>query len=78
MPIKLSDLPMSFRFSETPKGYFSHLFNAEANQKYVGPVTDPKFYNIDGMTSVVCDHFLRWYSKQKDVVFNMKMELKKY
>lgn len=44
MPMKLSDLPKSFGFSKTTKGYFPHLFNTEANENYVGPVPDPKFY----------------------------------
>ena len=34
---------------EMTKGYFPHLFNTEANQLYVGPLPDVKFYDPDGM-----------------------------
>lgn len=78
MLMKLSDLPKSFSFSETTKGYFPHLFNTEANQNYIGLIPDPEFYNVDGMTPVARDRFLQWHNEQKNVVFDMKTELRKY
>lgn len=76
MPMKLSDLPKSFGFSETTKGYFPHLFNTEANQNYVGPIPDPKFYNIDGMTPVARDKFLQTAQRTEGRRFRYENRIK--
>ena len=47
LPMPLSKFPKTFRLTELAKGYFPHFFNTEANQHYVGPLPDAKYYDPD-------------------------------
>ena len=45
----LSSFSKQFGLTETCKGYFPHLFNTAANQKYVGPYPDVSTYSPEAM-----------------------------
>ena len=76
----LSKLPKTFGLTELARGYFPHFFNTEANEHYVGPLPDVKYYDPDGMKPEAREAFYKWYNTQcgKQVVFNMEEELLKY
>ena len=67
-PMALSRSPKSFGLSELSKGFFPHLFNVPANQGYVGPVPDVKYYCPDDMPSSTRAEFMAWYANQGDRV----------
>ena len=60
------------------KGYFPHFFNTKANQKYVGPLPDARYCDLDGMKPEAREAFYKWYTQcKKQVVLNMEDELLK-
>ena len=77
LPMPLSKFPKTFGLTELAKGYFSHFFT-EANQHYVGPIPDAKYYDPDGMKPEAREAFYKWYDTQGEKVFNIKEELLKY
>ena len=79
LPMPLSEFPKTFGFTELAKGYFPHFVNTEANQHYVGPLPDVKYYDPDGMKPEARESFYKWHDarREKRVVFNME-ELLKY
>ena len=80
LPMPLSTFLKTLGLTELAKGYFPHFFNTEANQHYVGPLPDPKYYDPDGMKPDAREVFYKWYGTQreKQVGFNMEGELLKY
>ena len=78
LPMPLSKFPKTFGLTELAKGYFPHFFNTEANQHYVGPIPDVKYYDPDGMKPEAREVFYKWYDTQREKVFNMEEELLKY
>ena len=78
LPMPLSKFPKTFGLTELAKGSFPHFFNTEANQHYVGPIPDAKYYDPDGMKPEARDAFYKWYDTQREKVFNMEEELLKY
>ena len=60
LPMPLSKFPKTFGFTELVKGYFPHFFNTEANQHYVGPLADAKYYDPDGMKPEAREAFYKW------------------
>ncbi|WP_370606092.1 DNA polymerase, partial [Solemya velum gill symbiont] len=49
LPMKLSQLPISFGLAELKKGWFPHFFNTRKNQEYVGDYPQPNYYGVDYM-----------------------------
>ena len=49
LPMPLSTFSKTFGLTELAKGYFPHFFSTEANQHYVDPLPDTKYYDPDGM-----------------------------
>ncbi|XP_054259245.1 uncharacterized protein LOC128983988 [Macrosteles quadrilineatus] len=80
-PMSLSALPKAFDLPpEKKKGYFPHLFNTVANQNYVGPMPDKKYYCPESMFEKSHNDFDKWYSEQiaNKYEFNFKKELLEY
>ena len=48
--MRLAYFPDTFGLTEMKKGYFPHLANALANQKYVGPFFPVDMYNPGQMS----------------------------
>ena len=77
-PMSLAKLPRAFGLNELCKGYFPHLFNVPENQDYRGAIPEARFYAPDQMGIEGREVFLRWYETQRDVIFDMRVELLKY
>ncbi|XP_054291039.1 uncharacterized protein LOC129005984 [Macrosteles quadrilineatus] len=80
-PMSLSALPKAFDLPpEKKKGYFPHLFNTVANQNYIGPMPDKKYYCPESMFEKSHNDFDKWYNEQaaKKYEFNLKKELLEY
>src|SRR6476469_3318969 len=62
------------------KGFFPYKFNIHANQAYVGPIPDIKYYEPDMMFDSKRKEFLKWYDEQKTSgqLYDFRYELKKY
>ena len=80
LPMPVSKFPKTLGLTKLTKGYFPHFFNTEANQHYMGPLPDAKYYDPDGMKPEAREAFYKWYNTQceKQVIFNMEEELLKY
>lgn len=76
--VALAELPTMFQLNCKSKGYYPHYFNTSENFNYVGPMPDPKFYGVDSMKGDDRKVFLEWYEKQKENIFDNKLELVKY
>jgi hypothetical protein len=80
LPMGLAKLPKAFGLDCGNKGYFPHFFNTVANQNYVGPLPDQRFYGSDTMSKEDKASFEKWYQQQQqgNVVFNFKTEMAAY
>jgi len=78
LPMKLSALPKSFGLDELKKWWFSHFFNLQQNQNYVGHHPPPSFYGYDFMNAKVRQEFLEWYDCIKHQNFDIKKEMLEY
>ena len=78
LPMKLSQLPKSFGFTELKKGWFPHFFNKVENQNYVRPLPHQDFYGVKYMSSKERETFMQWYTEHKDDVFDFRKEIKEY
>lgn len=47
LPMKLAKIPEAFGLEELSKGFFSHFFNTQENQAYMGPYPALEFYGYD-------------------------------
>ena len=74
----LSKFPKAYGLDELKKGYFPYLFNTTANQEYVGPYPDPKYYDPEGMTKDNRDSFYRWYEGTSTQIFDFQKEMLAY
>ncbi len=93
LPGSLSGLAEGF-FGKSPdknlresltKGYFPHAFNTVANQDYIGPIPDLKYFTLDTMKlgsgskkfeSVI--KIQNWHKEQEGKIWDFKKELVKY
>ena len=80
LPFPLASFPATFGIVELCKGFFPHLFNTSANQSYVGPIPDARYYDPDGMSSKKREEFLRWHATKvaEDYVFGLKRDMTQY
>lgn len=78
--MKLAKFPDTFGLMELQKGYFPHLFNVEANQKYEGVLPDKHYYMPENMLPKEKEKFERWHDKltSEEYVFKFKKELLVY
>jgi len=72
------NFPKTFGLTELAKGYFSHKFNIDENQNYIGSYPDKEYYGYGEMTKANRDEFTKWYETVKDETFNFKTEMYKY
>ncbi|XP_032094416.1 uncharacterized protein LOC116523417 [Thamnophis elegans] len=77
LPLKLSKLPKAMGFQGC-KGYFPHLFNTMANQDYVGPLPETKYYSPETMMPGEREEFLKWHTANRGTVFKLKKALAYY
>lgn len=80
-PMALSALPKAFDLPpERKKGYFPHLFNTIANQKYVGLLPAKEFYCPESMFEKSYRDFENWYDEQvsNNYVFDFEKEILEY
>ena len=80
LPFPLASFPSTFGLTEQCKGFFPHLFNTMANQRYVGPIPDRRFYDPEGMKEKKKSEFLTWHDQQvrSDREFNLREEMEAY
>lgn len=78
LPMPLSALPKAFDLVELKKGYFPHLFNTLANQNYVGPLPDAKYYSPDTMKPDNRKKFLKWHAEHRYDMFDLQKEIVEY
>ncbi|XP_011859145.1 PREDICTED: uncharacterized protein LOC105556661 [Vollenhovia emeryi] len=81
MPMRLSDLPKAFGLRDTAdKGIFPHLFNTRANQTYVGPLPEVRYYSPEQMKPEERERFLTWHAEmtRKNIVFDFQREIIRY
>lgn len=68
MPFALSAFPKTFALDTTAKGEFPYMFDTAANQNYVGPWPDIKYYTPDQKKPDERKKFLEWYEEHKNKV----------
>ena len=80
IPMALSQFPKTFGKTELCKGYFSHFFNKEENQNYIGSIPDVEHYSPNTMKPEAREAFLAWHKEQveSNYVFNFREEIVKY
>ncbi len=80
LPFPLASFPATFGLTELCKGFFPHLFNTSANQSYVGPIPEARYYDPDGMSSKKREEFLRWHATKvaEDYEFDLKRDMTRY
>ena len=72
----LSSFPTTFGF-EGCKGYFPHLFNTNANQRYKGKFPELYYYGYNEMTKDKKEKLKQWHEEQTHT-FRFKSEMFKY
>ena len=80
LPFSLASFSITFGLTELCKGFFPHLFNTTANQAYVGPMPEMRFYDPDGMSEKKRDEFVRWYTTKvrEGYVFDLQRDMTRY
>ena len=78
--MRLANFPDTFGLTELKKGYFPHLANTLANQKYVGPYFPVDMYNPGQMSVKDREVFLAWHKDkiESGAIFNFKWEMEEY
>ncbi|KAK3107691.1 hypothetical protein FSP39_020035 [Pinctada imbricata] len=76
--MKLTKIPDAFNLQELCKGYFPHLFNTKANQNYVGPYPELKYYGYDFMSTGERKKLAEWHAAKGDETFNFRQEMLQY
>ena len=78
--MRLANFPDTFGLTEMKKGYFPHLANTLANQKYVGPYFPVDMYNPGQMSVKDREVFLAWHKGkiESGSIFNFKWEMEEY
>jgi hypothetical protein len=77
LPLPLSELPRTFSFEESVKGYFPFFFNPPSDN-YVGIHPSVEDYGFNTMTDKKREEFMVWYNKVKHLPFNYNESLKIY
>lgn len=78
LPMKLAKIPEAFGLQELCKGYFPHLFNTKANQKYVGPYPALEAYGCEFMSSEEQEKLAVWHATKEGKTFNFRDEMLQY
>jgi hypothetical protein len=78
LPMKLPKVPDAFGLQELCKGSFPHLFNTRANQNYVGPYPELKYYGYDFMSTGDRKKLAEWYATKQGKTFNFREEMMQY
>ena len=80
IPMGLAKFPKTFAQPELCKGYFSHLFNKDTNQNYVGPIPCQNDYGVNSMKPTEREAFITWHQEQveNNYVFDFRKEIIKY
>lgn len=78
LPMKLAKIPEAFGLQELCKGYFPHFFNTKANQNYVGPYPELKYYGYDFMSSGERRKLAEWHASKRNETFNFREEMLQY
>lgn len=78
LPMKLAKIPEAFGLQELCKGYFPHFFNTKANQNYVGPYPELKYYGCDFMSSGERRKLAEWHASKRNETFNFREEMLQY
>ncbi len=80
LPASLEQLPAMFGLepSQFKKGFFPYKFNTPANQAYVGPIPDKKYFEPGNMSTKKRSEFEIWYAQQQAQVYVFKTELVEY
>ena len=78
--MRLANFPDTFGLTEMKKGYFPHLANTLANQKYVGPYFPVDIYNPGQMSVKDREVFLAWHKGkiESGAIFDFKWEMEEY
>ena len=78
--MRLANFPDTFGLTEMKKGYFPHLANTLANQKYVGPYFPVDMYNPGQMSVKDRETFLAWHKGkiESGAIFIFKWEMEEY
>ncbi|KAL5005275.1 hypothetical protein ScPMuIL_018731, partial [Solemya velum] len=78
LPMKLSQLPISFGLAEVKKGWFPHFFNTRENQEYIGPYPSSHYYGVDYMGAKEREAFLDWHGGLQGQIFDFRREILEY
>ncbi|OOY87330.1 hypothetical protein BOW15_11280, partial [Solemya velum gill symbiont] len=78
LPMKLSQLPISFGLAELKKGWFPHFFNTRENQEYIGPYPSSHYYGVDYMGAKEREAFLDWHGGLQGQIFDFRREILEY
>ena len=80
IPMALAKFPKTFGQDELCKGYFSHAFNKDENQNYVGPIPCKNDYGINFMKPEERDAFIAWHDEQvaNNYRYDFREEIIKY
>ena len=75
--MRLASFPDTFGLTEMKKGYFPHLANTLANQRYVGPYFTAETYNPGQMSEKDRKEFFKWYNAKVEsgAVFDFRREM---
>ena len=78
--MRLANFPDTFGLTEMKKGYFPHLANTLANQKYVGPYFPVDMYNPGQMSVKDREVFLAWHRGkiESGAIFDFRQEMEEY
>ena len=78
--MRLANFPDTFGLTEMKKGYFPHLANTLANQKYVGSYSPVNMYNPDQMSVKDREVFLAWHQGkiESGAIFDFRREMEEY
>ena len=78
--MRLANFPDTFGLTEMKEGYFPHLANTLANQKYVGPYFPVNMYNPGQMSVKDRELFLAWHKGkiESGVIFDFRQEMEEY
>ena len=78
--MRLANFPDTFGLTEMKKGYFPHLANTLANQKYVGSYFPVNMYNPGQMSVKDREVFLAWHKGkfESGAIFDYRQEMEEY
>ena len=75
----LAKFPKTFGLKEMKKGYFPHLFNTKANERYRGSIPAMDYFDPESMKeNDAKKQFEKWYSEQTGIVYDLEEEMLAY